>query len=278
MNVNSLQQMIQLQAMSQINPTTTDSTTANSGDQFSNLLSSALTNQNSSTNYNQSLGLLSGLANNEFSADSYTGASTVASTDASQSLASLGSTLLAALNTNGSNPTSQIYNSSSNLGAALSSSNVAAVYDNYRNTYASNAIQTETIAPITKTATSKTDFDAIIEKASATFGIPEKMIRSVIQQESSFNSTAVSSAGATGLMQLMPATAKSLGVTNATDPEQNIMAGTKYLKQMLNQFGDYKTMLAAYNAGPGNVNKYGGIPPFTETQNYVSKIMASFNA
>lgn len=263
MNVNALQQMIQLQATSQISPTT------NSSNQFSNLLSNTLNNPDSSTNYNQSLGLLNGLTNNSVSAGSL-GSST--------DLMSLGSSLLAALNTNGLNLTSPMYNSSSNLGAALASSNVANLYDNYRHTYTNNAVQTETIAPTLKSTESKTDFDSIITKASATFGIPEKMIRSVIQQESNFNSNAVSSAGATGLMQLMPATAKYLGVTNTTDPEQNIMAGTKYLKQMLNQFGDYKTMLAAYNAGPGNVNKYGGIPPFTETQNYVSKIMANFNA
>lgn len=269
MNVTALQQMIQLQAMSQISPTTTDSTTSSS-DQFSNLLSNALNNPDSSTNYNQSLGLLNGLTSDSGS----TGGLGSSSTD----LMSLGSSLLAALNMNGLNATNSSYNNSSNLGAVLSSANVASIYDNYRNTYTNNALQTETIAPTTKSTASKTDFDAIIEKASATFGIPEKMIRSVIQQESSFNSNAVSSAGATGLMQLMPATAKSLGVTDSTDPEQNIMAGTKYLKQMLNQFGDYKTMLAAYNAGPGNVNKYGGIPPFTETQNYVSKVMANFNA
>lgn len=107
------------------------------------------------------------------------------------------------------------------------------------------------------------DYESIIQKAASQYGVPEKLIESVIKHESSFNPNAVSSAGATGLMQLMPATAKFLGVSNAFDPEQNVMGGTKYLSQLMEKYnGDLSLTLAAYNAGPGNVSKYGGIPPF----------------
>ena len=100
-----------------------------------------------------------------------------------------------------------------------------------------------------------------------------------MKKESNFNPSVVSSAGASGLMQLMPSTASYLGVNDRFNPEQNIMGGTKYLRQMLDQFdNNIETALAAYNAGPGNVKKYGGIPPFKETQNYVTKVLNYFNA
>lgn len=108
---------------------------------------------------------------------------------------------------------------------------------------------------------------------AAQFNIPIKLFLALINQESGFNEKAKSVVGALGLTQLMPATAKSLGV-NPLDPVQNLIGGAKYLAMMINQFGDYKKALAAYNAGAGAVKKYNGIPPYKETQNYVKSIMA----
>lgn len=118
------------------------------------------------------------------------------------------------------------------------------------------------------------NLDNIFEMAAEKYNVSVDLLKAVAKAESGFNPNAESHAGAQGIMQLMPATARSLGVTNSFDPEQNIMGGAKYLSQMLDKFdGDTELSLAAYNAGPGNVLKYDGIPPFKETQNYVAKVM-----
>lgn len=145
-----------------------------------------------------------------------------------------------------------------------------------------NQLTQKTLDPtVSHQATSSTEsiesIQAIVKEAANTYHIPEKLIHAVIRQESNYQNDVVSHAGASGLMQLMPQTAKGLGVTNIFDPKQNIMAGSKYLRQMLNKYNENIPLaLAAYNAGPGNVDKYGGIPPFKETQNYVKKVTNTF--
>lgn len=122
----------------------------------------------------------------------------------------------------------------------------------------------------------KTDssLESIFEKAANTYGVDVELLKAMAKAESNFDPNATSRSGAMGIMQLMPGTAKGLGVTDAYDPEQNIMGGAKYIASLLDKYdGNVSYALAAYNAGSGNVDKYGGIPPFEETQNYVTKIL-----
>ena len=116
-----------------------------------------------------------------------------------------------------------------------------------------------------------------IETYSAQFGLDPKLVRAVIKEESGFQPFALSTSGAMGLMQLMPGTANGLGVTDAYNIEQNILGGTQYLYYQLKEFGgDLELALAAYNAGPNAVKKFDGIPPYTQTQNYVKKVINSY--
>jgi cell wall-associated NlpC family hydrolase len=117
-------------------------------------------------------------------------------------------------------------------------------------------------------------YDAMIVEAAQANNVPPALVKAVVRAESGFDPNAVSRAGAQGLMQLMPSTAAGLGVTDPFDPKQNLMGGAKFLRGLLDRFiGDVSKALAGYNAGPGAVEKYGGIPPYAETQAYVPKVL-----
>lgn len=134
------------------------------------------------------------------------------------------------------------------------------------------------VSPSSKSVTRLEKYDTFINEAAEKFGIDKNIIKSVILAESAANDKAVSVAKAKGLMQLLDSTAQSVGVKNIWDPKENILGGTKYLSGLLRQYnGDLKLALAAYNAGPGNVNKYNGVPPFKETKNYITRVMGYLN-
>ncbi|RJP73239.1 MAG: murein transglycosylase [Ignavibacteriales bacterium] len=134
------------------------------------------------------------------------------------------------------------------------------------------------VTPSNKSLERLEKYNSIIDNAAGSFGVDSKIIKSIILAESAANEKAHSSADAKGLMQLMNGTASDMGVKNVWDPVQNINGGTKYFSQLLRQYnGDLKLALAAYNAGPGNVDKYNGVPPFDETKTYVTRVLGYLN-
>ncbi|MFH1822581.1 MAG: lytic transglycosylase domain-containing protein [Patescibacteria group bacterium] len=121
------------------------------------------------------------------------------------------------------------------------------------------------------------ELDDIIRRASVEYGVDTPLIKAVIMSESRFDPNAVSHVGASGLMQLMPATASYLGVQDPFDPEENIFAGTRYFSGFMQKYdGNIELALAAYNAGPTRVSEYGGVPPFPQTQSYINKVMGYY--
>jgi soluble lytic murein transglycosylase-like protein len=163
--------------------------------------------------------------------------------------------------------------------ATASTSNFAAQLDSATSSGAPAAVASASSVPGASTGASElpagTPYAAEITAAAKRNGIDPALLAGLVKQESGFNPNAGSPAGAQGLTQLMPATAASLGVTNVHDPAQALEGGAKYLRRQLDHFGgDVARALAAYNAGPGAVERFGGVPPYAETQNYVRKVQA----
>ena len=139
------------------------------------------------------------------------------------------------------------------------------------------APQGDEAAPNAPAMVAPAQIDALVNDNAQSQDVDPALIKAIIANESGFNANATSNVGAQGLMQLMPGTAAGLGVTDAYDPAQNVAGGTKYIKGLLGKFnGDVRLAVAAYNAGPGAVEKYGGVPPYAETQNYVQNVLASY--
>jgi len=157
--------------------------------------------------------------------------------------------------------------------AVLSSANTVGI----RSVNGSAAFH-DVLASRTSLSSGSADLDTIFDAAGLRYNIPPNLLKAVAKVESNFRPNITSSKGAMGIMQLMPGTASYLGVTDAYNPEQNIMGGAKYLREQIDRFdGDVSLALAAYNAGWPAVVKHGGIPPFKETQNYVPKVLEYYN-
>ena len=133
-------------------------------------------------------------------------------------------------------------------------------------------------SPLAPAPVPPAQIDALVQQNAGTWQVDPALIKAVIANESGFDAHATSKVGAQGLMQLMPDTAASLGVRDAYDPSQNVAGGARYLRGLLDRFGgDTRRAVAAYNAGPGAVEKYGDVPPYAETQNYVQNVLASYD-
>lgn len=165
-----------------------------------------------------------------------------------------------------------------NEGVTYTSSNAPLTTTSTNSNYpAFTSTETGNASSYASSYSASSSYDHLIREAAARHGVDPALIKAVIHTESGFNPRARSRAGAMGLMQLMPATARAMGVSNAYDPAQNINGGAKLLAMLQDQFGSLDLALAAYNAGPGNVRKHGGIPPFRETRNYVKKVGDRYN-
>ena len=164
------------------------------------------------------------------------------------------------------------------VNAINSTKAVSGTEGNKKSNVSGTKFQTVLNENTTKNETTSVSLNDIFERASKKYNVPVNLLKSIGYCESSFNPNATSHCGAQGIMQLMPATARELGVADAYDPEQNIMGGAKYISGLLKKYDGNTTLaLAAYNAGSGNVAKYGGVPPFKETQNYVVKVQKYMN-
>lgn len=130
--------------------------------------------------------------------------------------------------------------------------------------------------PVRKPSEAPAQFRALVEQTARRYGLDPSLVDAVVRAESGYDPDATSPAGAVGLMQLMPATARALGVLDPYDPAQNVDAGVRYLRGLLDRFGDVGLALAAYNAGPGAVARYGGIPPYAETRAYVVRVLSAW--